>query len=315
MTEQPQTIGVLIATYKRASDLLRCLAALEKQTLPADDILLVVRESDTETRSTLSGLAQSSLPIRVITVSVPGVVAARNAGLGALKTDILAIIDDDTSPHPTWLSRVMQNFTSDPVLGGLGGRDRCFDGKEFDEHREPVVGKIQWFGRTIGNHHRGFGELREVDVLKGANMSYRSKAIADIRFDTRLKGNGAQPSEDFCFSVAVKCKGWKLAYDPSVLVDHYASQRAEVRHYVGVSAVNDALVFRDFAYNQVISIWHALSPLRRAAFFVWSVLVGTGVFPGFVQALRFTPKLGIHSWRRFLIAQQGKMDAFRDLIF
>jgi hypothetical protein len=74
-------------------------------------------------------------------------------------------------------------------------------------------------------------------------------------------------------------------------------------------------VFRDFAYNQVISIWHALSPLRRAAFFVWSVLVGTGVFPGFVQALRFTPKLGIHSWRRFLIAQQGKMDAFRDLIF
>jgi hypothetical protein len=45
------------------------------------------------------------------------------------------------------------------------------------------------------------------------------------------------------------------------------------------------------------------------------VLIGTGVFPGFVQAIRFTPKLGIHSWRRFVIAQQGKMDAFRDLIF
>jgi GT2 family glycosyltransferase len=311
----PQTIGVLIATYRRSNDLLRCLAALEKQTLPADDILLVVREDDAETRSSLSGFATISLPIRIITVSVAGVVAARNAGLDALKTDILAIIDDDTSPHATWLSRVMQNFRSDPALGGLGGRDRCFDGKEFDEHRESVVGKIQWFGRTIGNHHRGFGELREVDVLKGANMSYRSKAIADVRFDTRLKGNGAQPSEDFCFSVAVKCKGWKLAYDPLVLVDHYASQRAEVRHYVGVSAVNDALVFRDFAYNQVISIWHALSPLRRAAFFFWSVLIGTGVFPGFVQAIRFTPKLGIHSWRRFVIAQQGKMDAFRDLIF
>ncbi len=315
VTELPQTIGVLIATYQRANDLLRCLTALERQTLPADDILLVVREDDTETRSTLSGLAGNLLPIRVITVSAPGVVAARNVALDAVKTDILAIIDDDTSPHATWLSRVMHNFRSDPLLGGLGGRDRCFDGKEFDDHRAPVVGKIQWFGRTIGNHHRGFGGLREVDILKGANMSYRSKAIADVRFDTRLKGNGAQPSEDFCFSVAVKHKGWKLAYDPLVLVDHYASQRAEVRHYVGVSAVNDALEFRDFAYNQVISIWHALNPLRRAAFFVWSVLIGTGVFPGFIQALRFTPKLGIHSWRRFLIAQQGKMDAFRDLIF
>ncbi len=315
MTELPQTIGVLIATYQRSSDLLRCLAALEKQTLAPDDILLVVREDDAATISSLSGLDKSSLPIRIITVSAPGVVAARNAALGAVKTDILSIIDDDTCPHPTWLSRIMQNFRTDPLLGGLGGRDRCFNGKEFDDRRASVVGKIQWFGRTIGNHHLGFGGLREVDILKGANMSYRSIAIADVRFDTRLKGKGAQPSEDFCFSVAVKCKGWKLAYDPSVVVDHYASQRAEVRHYVGVSAVNDATVFRDFAYNQVISIWHALSPLRRTAFFAWSVVVGTGVFPGFIQAIRFTPKLGMHSWRRFVIAQQGKMDAFRDLIF
>lgn len=315
VNEVPQTIGVLIATYRRSNDLLRCLAALENQTRQADEIILVVREDDIETRSSLSDFGVKSLPIRIIIVSLPGVVAARNAGLDACRTDILAIIDDDTCPHVDWLSRVMQNFNNDPALGGLGGRDRCFDGAQFDERREPIVGKIQWFGRTIGNHHRGFGDLREVDVLKGANMSYRSKAIAEVRFDSRLKGSGAQPSEDFCFSVAVKCKGWKLAYDPLAVVDHYASQRAEVRHYVGVTAVNDASVFRDFAYNQVISIWLALTPLRRAAFFVWSVVIGTGVFPGLVQAIRFTPKLGVDSWRRFLIAQQGKMDAFRDLIF
>ena len=315
MNETVQTISVLIATYRRSNDLLRCLAALQNQTHRPDEILVVVREDDTETRARLCDVALNLLPIRILTVSVPGVVAARNAGLDACHTDILAIIDDDTSPHGDWLHRVMQNFRNDPALGGLGGRDRCFDGTAFDEHQEPVVGKIQWFGRTIGNHHRGFGDLREVDVLKGANMSYRSKAIADIRFDPRLKGNGAQPSEDFCFSVAVKSKGWKLAYDPLAVVDHYASQRIEVRHYVGVAAVNDASAFRDFAYNQVISVWHALSPLRRGAFFVWSVVIGTGVFPGLIQAIRFTPKLGVHSWRRFLIAQQGKMDAFRDLIF
>ncbi len=177
------------------------------------------------------------------------------------------------------------------------------------------MGKIQWFGRTIGNHHLGFGGVREVDLLKGANMSFRSKAIADLRFDLRLKGNGAQPSEDFCFSVAVKSRGWKLAYDPLAVVDHYASQRAEARLYVGVSAIQNDAEFRGFAYNQVLSIWVALSPLRRLVFFVWSLLVGTGVFPGLIQAIRFTPQLGVQSWRRFLIAQQGKMDAFRDLLF
>ena len=177
------------------------------------------------------------------------------------------------------------------------------------------MGKIQWWGRTVGNHHRGFGELREVDVLKGANMSFRAKAFENVRFNTRLRGKGAQPSEDFCFSVDVKARGGKLVYDPAALVDHYASRRDEKRLYVGVSAVHDAAEFRDFSYNQTLSIWNALSPLRRAVFFVWSCLIGTGVFPGLVQAVRFTPKLGLESWRRFFLAQQGKLAGFRDLLF
>jgi GT2 family glycosyltransferase len=315
MNEIPHTIGVLIATYRRPDDLLRCLSALKKQSLQPNDILVVVRDNDSDTMSTLSGYYLDGLPARVITIDRPGSVAARNAGLDVCLTDIVAIIDDDTSPHADWLSRVMENFRNDPALGGLGGRDRCFDGTAFDDRREPVVGKIQWWGRTIGNHHLGFGKVREVDVLKGANMSFRAKAFEHVRFNTRLKGRGAQPSEDFCFSVDVKAQGWKLAYDPAALVDHYASGRDEKRLYVGVSAVEDEAAFRDFCYNQTLSIWNALSPLRRSVFFAWSCLIGTGVFPGLVQAVRFTPKLGLKSWRRLFLAQQGKMQAFRDLLF
>jgi GT2 family glycosyltransferase len=314
VNEVPSTIGVLIATYRRPDDLLRCFSALKKQTLQPHDILVVVRDDELETKSSLSGYPLDGLPIRVISIDTPGSVAARNAGLDVCQTDILAIIDDDTAPHADWLRRVMDNFCNDPDLGGLGGRDRCFDGTAFDDHQEPMVGKIQWWGRTIGNHHRGFGKLREVDVLKGANMSFRARAFEHVRFDTRLKGKGAQPSEDFCFSVDVKAQGWKLAYDPAALVDHYASRRDDQRLYVGVSAVQNKADFRDFSYNQTLSVWNALSPLRRAVFFAWSSLVGTGVFPGLVQAVRFTPKLGLESWRRFLIAQHGKVNAFRDLI-
>ncbi len=310
--EMPRTVAVLIATLRRPSELLRCLGALAKQTLPADDVLVVVRDNDMETRSALGNLSPSTLPIRIITVSVPGSVASRNAGLDACKTDVLAIIDDDTAPHPDWLKRVMEHFRSDPSLGGLGGRDRCIQGETFDERQESVVGKIQWSGRAIGNHHLGFGKIREVDILKGANMSYRARAFADVRFDTRLKGTGTQANEDMCFSVAIKSRGWKLAYDPLAVVDHYSNHRA---HYIGVAALEDETTFRDHAYNLVLATWNALSPFRRLVFFVWSSLIGTGVFPGLIQAIRFTPRLGVQSWRRFLIAQQGKVDAFRDLLF
>ena len=314
MSKEPVSIGVLIASYRRPGILLSCLRSLTKQARLADDVIVVVRDDDAETLAMLRETAVA-LPLTVIRVTTPGTVAARNAGLGACRTDVLCVLDDDTEPQAEWLEVVLRRFVEDPKLGGLGGRDRCFDGKAFDDRQEAVVGRIQWYGRMIGNHHLGYGAIREVDFLKGANMSFRAEAFSNVRFDTRLKGRGAQPREDTAFSVAVKAAGWKLAYDPAAVVDHYAAVRDEARHYVDVQALKDEQSFREFSYNDIVSIWPALSGARRAAFVCWSVLVGTGVCPGLVQAIRYTPRLGAASWRRFFVAQQGKFMAFRELLF
>jgi cellulose synthase/poly-beta-1,6-N-acetylglucosamine synthase-like glycosyltransferase len=308
----PKTIGVMIATYRRPNEIVKCLTGLDSQVLRPNDVIIVAREDDLATKEALATLTLN-LPIRLIHVAQHGVVAARNTGLFAAYTDILAIIDDDTVPHSDWLSRIMGRFQSDPALGGLGGRDRCFSGTEFDERQEAVVGKVQWFGRVIGNHHRGFGDIREVDVLKGANMSFRKSALNGVQFDSRLKGNPTQPNDDKCFSLAVKTNGWKLAYDPAIVVDHYPGYREDARQYVGVARIHDTAHFDSFAYNEVVSLWDSLSVWRRLSFFIWSCLLGTSTFPGFLQALRFTPTLGLHSWYRFWIAQKAKLRAFHDL--
>ncbi|MBE9020210.1 glycosyltransferase, partial [Chroococcidiopsidales cyanobacterium LEGE 13417] len=67
-------ISVLIPTYRRSQDLARCLVALQQQVRPADEVLVVVRDSDTETWQLLAGLDPYALPIRTVKVSVPGVV-------------------------------------------------------------------------------------------------------------------------------------------------------------------------------------------------------------------------------------------------
>jgi GT2 family glycosyltransferase len=313
MKRPPESIGVLIASYRRPVPLLACLNSLTQQLQPPQEVIVVLRRDDLDTQRALSTFS-SVLPLKILSTTVPGTVAARNAGLEECTSDVLAILDDDTKPHPEWLTRVLTRFAEDPSLGGLGGRDRCFDGETFDDRQASVVGRIQWYGRMIGNHHLGFGEIREVDFLKGANMSFRAEAFVDLRFDPRLKGQGAQPREDTAFSIAVKAAGWKLAYDPAATVDHYAARRDEARHYVDVRALTDERSFREFAYNDILSIWPALQGVRKVAFITWTVLVGTRVCPGFVQALRFTPKLGGASWRRFYVAQQGKFEAFRDLL-
>ncbi|KNH09021.1 Glycosyltransferase involved in cell wall biogeneis [Candidatus Burkholderia brachyanthoides] len=178
-----------------------------------------------------------------------------------------------------------------------------------------MVGKVQWFGRLIGNRHLGHGAPREADFLKGANMIFRTEAIERIRFDPRLRGSGAQLAEDVSFSILVKAAdGWKLVYDPAVLVNHYPGVRAEQRLYVGVHRAFDHKSFCDFAFNEAIAVWPALTLMQRAAFIACSVLVGTGTCPGLAQALRHSRSLGASSWERFAVAQSGKAKAFALLL-
>jgi hypothetical protein len=51
-------------------------------------------------------------------------------------------------------------------IGGVGGRDYMHIGGVLQDGRARVVGKVPLFGKHIGNHHLGFGEPREVDMLK-----------------------------------------------------------------------------------------------------------------------------------------------------
>lgn len=306
--------GVLIASHRRPADLLRCLRGLEAQSRPADEIVVVLREDDTEGDRHLPGLAATLPALRVVRVRQPGVVAARNAGLDRLRTDIVAVLDDDTVPRPDWLARVVAHFAADPDLGGLGGRDRCHDGTGFDDRQAAPVGRLTWYGRPIGNHHLGHGPAREVEFLKGANMSFRRAAIAGLRFDMRLRGEGAGPHEDFAFSLAVRRRGWRLLYDPAVLVEHYPGRRDEPRYYAGVRQRVEADGFRNHAYNLVLAMWDSLPPWRRLALAAWLALAGTATCPGLLQAARLTPALRGDAWRRCLLAQQGAFAAYRTLL-
>jgi GT2 family glycosyltransferase len=310
---QTLSVGVLVCTYKRPADLERCLEGIRKQTRLPDDVIVVRRDTDDATRAFLDSRPNDGLPVRVRIVSKPGIVAARNTGHDACQTDVLASIDDDVVPHPEWLARMERHFLADPAVGGVGGRDHVHDGERFDERLAPTVGRLQWFGRPIGNHHLGYGGPREVHNFKGANMAFRAEAMAGIRFDTRLTGRKIEAHEDLAFSLAVWRRGWKLIYDPAVLVYHYAG-RPDKRAYSAVSKAVDPAEIQDAAYNMVIALWDGLTPFRRLAFIVWSFLIGTKVEPGLVQAVRYSRTLGVESWRRFFFAQKGRWAAYRDMI-
>jgi cellulose synthase/poly-beta-1,6-N-acetylglucosamine synthase-like glycosyltransferase len=285
-------ISVLIPTYCRAEDLARCLVALDKQTYQPDEVIVVVRDIDLETQCLLQGITSNI--VRQVIVTVPGQVAALNTGIQSATGEIIAITDDDACPHPTWLQHIQEVFLSDRQIGGVGGRDWVYVGNEILEGAQETVGILQWSGRVVGNHHIGIGSAREVDILKGANMSYRRQAVEELRFDDRLKGNGAQVHNDLAFSLAVKRRGWKLIYDPAIAVNHYPAQRFDDDqrgNFNPTAIINQS-------HNEVLVLLDHLSPWRRLVFLIWSNLIGTRTNPGLFQVLRLFPHEGIFSMRK-----------------
>jgi cellulose synthase/poly-beta-1,6-N-acetylglucosamine synthase-like glycosyltransferase len=301
-------ISVIIPTYLRPKDLTRCLEALKQQTRPADEVLVVLRDSDRETWALLKESNFDPLPIKTVTVEVPGVVAALNAALDVATGDIITVTDDDAAPHPDWLKRIETYYLSDERLGGVGGRDWVYwENKLLDHDDTEIVGQVQWFGRVIGNHHRGVGDAREVDILKGVNMSYRRSAIAQIGFDERMWGTGAQVNFEMALCLALKRKGWKLVYDPAIAVDHYPAKRFDEDKRDRLNEV--ALV--NAVHNETLVLLENLSPPRRVVFMLWAILVGTQEALGLIQWLRFLPKEGKLAQRKWLASLRGRWQGLR----
>ncbi|MCC5601775.1 glycosyltransferase family 2 protein [Nostoc favosum] len=301
---------VLIPTYRRPQDLSRCLLALQEQTKPVDQVIVVVRDTDAETWQFLAQLNALNLPLHTVKVTQPGVVAALNAGLAAVEGDIVSITDDDAAPHPDWLERIAAYFICDSRLGGLGGRDWIYHDSKLEDESRPVVGQLQWFGRVIGNHHLGVGEPREVDILKGVNMSFRKEAIGQLRFDERMRGTGAQVHFEMAFTLTLKRAGWKIIYDPNVAVDHYPAQRFDEDQRNNFNEI----AFINLVHNETLVLLEHLPFIRRIVFLFWAVFVGTCDSLGFVQWLRFLPSQGQLAGKKLLASWRGRWQGYKQFV-
>lgn len=270
-----------------------------------DQVIVVVRPDDQASRDVLISTG-GALSITEVLVGRPGQVAALNAGLAAVRGDITAITDDDTAPHADWLRRILAHF-QDPLIVGVGGRDLVAGSNRA---LRVVVGQIRWQGRIVGNHHRGSGPPRSVDILKGSNMAFRTGWLRRAGFDERLRGSGAQVHNDLQLSLRMRAAGGKLVYDPLVLVDHFPAVRAagDVRAGLQFKAV------RDEVHNETLALLEFLSPCRRLGYLAWSGVVGTRRNPGFGMLVALLPVKRQRACEAFAGAAVGRALGLRSWI-
>jgi glycosyltransferase involved in cell wall biosynthesis len=298
VAEERLTLAVVVPTYRRPESLERCLRALAAQTVPADRIVVVVRDGDADTEAAVERLRAEVVSFDVVSVDRPGVVAAIQSGVAHCSEDVVAVTDDDAAPHVDWLERLRSNYGEG--IGGVGGRDVIERPSHVSRRRDPRVGELTWFGRLHGNHHLGVGGPRDVDVLKGVNMSLRRELW---ELERALHGSGAQVHWEVAVCLYAKSRGWRLVYDPRAQVDHAPAERHDADDRT--RPTRDARLAAEWNYAYVLGRYLPAWRLPFAGAYLLGV--GTRNAPGlaaFVANSVSRPRQTVAALR-FLLALSG----------
>ncbi len=292
---------LVIPTYLRPARLRAALEAARRQSAPFARILVVARPEDDAAR-TVAG----EHGVEVVDVHVPGVLAAMRAGADASTTPLLAFTDDDVELTPDWLERCVAHLVRRPTLGAVSGRDLVDEWETTPT--TPVAGRLTWWGKLVGNHHRVEGPARRVDVLKGANMLWRREAL---HLPTDLLGEGAQVHYEIAMSARARSNGYDLLLDPAIQVRHSPGDRFDTdeRRRPHKRAVENA------AWNYVMALTLA-RPSRRARLIrlVNGVLLGDRGVPGVGLAVALAASGEPEYLRRLGPSLRGQLRAERDVL-
>jgi len=164
-------ISVVVASFGRARLLRRCLIALSQLHYPRFEVI-VVADAD--------GLALArQLPFAdrlcLVAQDKPNISIARNLGIAQAAGDIVAFIDDDSVPEPTWL-KAIADVMQDPAVTAATGVVLGRNGISVQWGQMAVDG----FGRDARLEPGAALETGQVLKLHGTNMAIRRACFEAI---------------------------------------------------------------------------------------------------------------------------------------
>lgn len=209
----PALVSVVVVSRGRPVELDLCITALCQLSYRPYEVIVVADDAGQAATERHAGRPF----IRVVPNEADGVAAARNVGLGASSGQIIAFLDDDAVPEPTWLDHLAGAF-DDPAVGAATGYVRGRNGISW-----------QWRGRTIcRDAHNGQFDIpgaRPVVpgpgdaavMLEGTNMALRRALLDRIGgFDSSFRFF----LDDADMALRASVSGYRTAIVPLAEVHH-----------------------------------------------------------------------------------------------
>jgi O-antigen/teichoic acid export membrane protein/GT2 family glycosyltransferase len=220
------TLSVVICafTMDRWDDLSASLASLRSQVRPPDEIILVIDHCAPLAKRAWRefggirdvGVIESTEP--------PGLSGARNTGVRAAGSDVVAFLDDDAVADRRWTEHLLAPYADPEVLGVGGLVQPAWD------RRRPAWFPTE-FDWVVGCTYRGMPTTRSrVRNFIGANMSFRRDVLTRLEgFRHDLGRIGTRPlggeETELCIRAIREHPSGRLVYEPAATVRHRVPAR------------------------------------------------------------------------------------------
>lgn len=193
-------ISVIIPTYNRKQELLKCLTRLTSiRCGRAPHEIIVVDDGSTD--GTLETVQMRFPSVRMFRQHNQGPAAARNLGVEKAQYRFLAFTDSDCQVHDAWLDAIYATLSNNPDVGIVGGRTR-----------EVSSGILKLLHDPAGDV-----EAANEPYCSTNNMGVRKEAFRSVGgFDHGF--SFACEDVDFCFRV--QKQRYKLVANPKMVIEH-----------------------------------------------------------------------------------------------
>lgn len=201
------TVGVVLPVYNGAAYVLEALASVFGQSRPPD-VVVVVDDGSTDDSVAVVQRSRWRDAIRVIRTDNHGQSSARNTGIAAVGTDLVALLDQDDRWTRNHLRMLVPLLARSPRTG--------YAYSDFDEIDDRGRVVASGFHRLRGAKHPHWSltELLASDLMIPPSATVlRVSAVQQVGgFDPQLQGY-----EDDDLIIRLFRAGWKPAYLPARL--------------------------------------------------------------------------------------------------
>lgn len=216
----PPKVTIVIPTLAAGTDLLDCLASLERQTRRDFEVIIV----DNSGRGLVRAGEAGRLGARVLeTVRNVGFGAAINEAIHASEAPFIATLNDDAFPHPDWLCALMREMEARPEVGSCASQIRLAGGPGLDSAGLLIAGDGSSKQRGHGEPFERYSKPAEVLCPSGAAALYRRRMLEEVGL---FDGDFFLYCEDTDLGLRARWAGWTCLYVPDAIVEHGYSHTA-----------------------------------------------------------------------------------------